>query len=157
MIVQNSEGGTIVGLSSKTRLRVRYSETDQMGIVYHANYLVWFEVGRTELFRELDLPYTQFEEQGLGLAVIEASCRYRKPSRYDDELVIITGLDHMSSRSARFYYHVYREEILLAEGKTVHVFINTEGRLADVRRYAIWTRLQAIIEKQKNVKHSSLG
>ena len=146
-----------MALSSKTRLRVRYSETDQMGIVYHANYLVWFEVGRTELFRELDLPYTQFEEQGLGLAVIEASCRYRKPSRYDDDLVIITGLDHMSSRSVRFSYQVYREETLLAEGKTVHVFINKEGRLADVRQYAIWTSLQAIIEKHKDGKHPSMG
>lgn len=137
-------------LSCKTRLRVRYSETDQMGIVYHANYLVWFEVGRSELFRGLDLSYTQFEEQGLGLAVIEASCRYRRPSKYDDELVIITRLDHISSRSARFYYHVYREETILAEGKTVHVFINKDGRVADVRQYAIWTRLQSIIQKQKN-------
>ena len=141
-----------MGLSSKTHLRVRYSETDQMGIVYHANYLVWFEVGRSELFRQLDLPYTQFEDQGLGLAVIEASCHYRKPSRYDDELVIITALDHLSSRSARFHYHVYRDEILLAEGKTVHVFVNTEGRLADVRKYAIWTRLQEIIEKCRAIE-----
>jgi len=147
MIIQNTGGGTILALSSKTRLRVRYSETDQMGIVYHANYLVWFEVGRTELFRELNLPYTQFEEQGLGLAVIEASCHYRKPSHYDDELVIMTELDYLSARSARFNYHVYRDEILLAEGKTVHVFVNTEGGLANVRRYAIWTRLQEIKEK----------
>ena len=146
-----------MGLSSKTHIRVRYSETDQMGVVYHANYLVWFEVGRSELFRELDLPYTQFEDQGLGLAVIEASCRYRKPSRYDDDLVIITELDHISSHSARFCYYVYREETLLAEGKTVHVYINSEGRLADVRRYAIWTRLQAIIEKFKNPEYLSKG
>lgn len=138
-----------MGLSSKTSFRVRYSETDQMGIVYHANYLVWFEVGRSELFRELNLPYTQFEEQGLGLAVIEANCRYRKPARYDDELVIITKIDHMSSRAASFSYRVYREETLLAEGKTVHVFINKEGRPADVRRYAIWPLLQPILEKQK--------
>ena len=138
----------MVGISSKKHLRVRYAETDQMGIVYHANYLVWFEVGRTELFRELDLPYTQFEEQGLGLAVIEASCHYRKPSRYDDDLVIITELDRLSARTARFKYQVYRDEILLAEGKTVHVFVNKQGFVADVRQYAIWTRLQEIIEKQ---------
>jgi len=138
-----------VRLSSKTHVRVRYSETDQMGIVYHANYFVWFEVGRSELFRELDLPYTQFEEQGLGLAVIEASCRYRKPSRYDDDLVIVTELDKISSRSANFSYQVYREEILLAEGKTVHVFINKEGRPADVRKFEIWSRLLPILEKQK--------
>jgi acyl-CoA thioester hydrolase len=141
-----------MGLSSKTRLRVRYSETDQMGIVYHANYLVWFEVGRSELFRELDLPYTELEEQGLGLAVVDASCRYRKPSHYDDDLLIMTELDRMSSRSVRFHYHIYRGETLLAEGKTVHVFINKEGTIADVRKYAIWTRLQAIIEKGKIAK-----
>jgi len=140
----------IVGLSSTTRLRVRYAETDKMGIVYHANYLVWFEVGRSDLFRELHLPYTEFEEQGLGLAVIEASCRYRKPAHYDDELVIITEVDHMSSRSARFCYHVYREDILLAEGKTVHAFINVEGRSADARRYAIWNKLKEIIENHKS-------
>ncbi|HEY8909271.1 MAG TPA: thioesterase family protein [Desulfosporosinus sp.] len=137
-----------MGLSSKTRVRVRFSETDQMGVVYHANYLVWFEVGRTELFRELNLPYTQFEEQGLGLAVIEVSCRYRKPSRYDDELVIVTELDHISWRSARFSYRVYRDDTLLADGKTVHMFINKDGRLADVRQYAIWPLLQPIIENQ---------
>ncbi|TGE37100.1 acyl-CoA thioesterase [Desulfosporosinus fructosivorans] len=146
-----------MGLSSKTHLRVRYSETDKMGIVYHANFLVWFEVGRSELFRELELPYTEFEEQGLGLAVIEANCRYRKPAHYDDELVLVTEVDQMSSRSARFCYHVYREETLLAEGKTVHAFINTEGRSADARRYAIWTRLQGIIEKNKDAKHLSKG
>ncbi|SPF45499.1 putative enzyme [Candidatus Desulfosporosinus infrequens] len=138
-------------LSSKTSLRVRYSETDQMGIVYHANYLVWFEVGRSELFRELNLPYTQFEEQGLGLAVIEASCRYRKPSRYDDELVIITGIEHMSARGASFSYSVYREETLMAEGKTVHVFVDKDGRPANVRKFAIWQLLKPILEKQKNV------
>ncbi len=136
-------------LSSKTHVRVRYSETDQMGIVYHSNYLVWFEVGRAELFRGLDLPYTKIDEQGLGLAIIEANCHYRQPARYDDDLVIITRLDHISARSVRFYYRIYREETLLAEGKTVHVFINKEGRLADVRRYVFWTRMQAIIEKHK--------
>ncbi|MGI6119484.1 MAG: acyl-CoA thioesterase [Desulfosporosinus sp.] len=134
-----------MGLSSKTRLRVRYSETDQMGIVYHANYLVWFEVGRSELFRELGLPYTILEELGLGLTVIEASCRYRKPAHYDDELVVVTRIDHLSSRSARFYYQVYREETLLAEGKTVHIFVNSEGIHTNVRRYPIWSRIQEII------------
>ena len=81
-----------MGLFSTTNLRVRYAETDQMGIVYHSNYLIWFEVGRSELFRELDLPYTKFEEQGLGLAVVEASCRYRKPTHYDDNLTIFTDI-----------------------------------------------------------------
>ena len=140
-----------MGLSSRTRLRVRYAETDQMGIVYHSNYLIWFEVGRSELFRELGLPYTKFEEQGLGLAVVEASCRYRKPTHYDDELVIVTEIVKMSSRSVIFSYLVYREETLLAEGKTVHVFINKEGRPTDVHRNAIWSLLQPVLEKQEMI------
>ncbi|OLN31477.1 acyl-CoA thioesterase [Desulfosporosinus metallidurans] len=138
-----------MGLSSKTSLRVRYAETDQMGIVYHSNYLIWFEVGRSELFRELNLPYTLFEEQGLGLAVVEANCRYRKPTHYDDELVIVTEIKSISSKTVIFSYHVYRQETLLAEGKTVHVFINKEGRSTDVREYAIWPRLQSVLENQK--------
>ena len=138
-----------MGLFSKTCLRVRYAETDQMGIVYHSNYLIWFEVGRSVLFRDLNLPYTEFEKQGLGLAVIEANCRYRKPTHYDDELVIVTQIDKMTSRSITFSYHAYRKEILVAEGKTVHIFINQEGRPADVRKYAIWQRLQPVLEKQE--------
>jgi len=136
-----------LALSSNTNLRVRYAETDQMGIVYHSNYLIWFEVGRSELFRDLNLPYTEFEKQGLGLAVVEANCRYRKPTRYDDELVIVTKVESMTSRSVTFTYHVYRDETLVADGKTVHVFINQNGRPSDVRKYEIWQRLQPILEK----------
>lgn len=138
-----------MGLSSTTSLRVRYAETDQMGIVYHSNYLIWFEVGRTELFRDLGLPYTLFEEQGLGLAVVEAHCRYRKPARYDDDLTICTELKQFSSRRVTFSYRVMRGDVLLTEGKTVHVFITEEGRLADVRGYAIWSQLQSILETAK--------
>jgi len=146
----NFERGAFkLGLSSKTSLRVRYAETDQMGIVYHSNYLIWFEVGRSELFRELNLPYTEFEKQGLGLAVVEANCRYRKPTHYDDNLLIVTEIDNITSRRIIFSYYVYREEILVAEGKTVHVFINENGRLADVRKYEIWQRLQPVLEKQE--------
>lgn len=138
-----------MGLTSKTRLRVRYAETDQMGIVYHSNYLIWFEVGRSELFRELNLPYTMFEEQGLGLAVVEASCKYRKPTHYDDELIIVTEIEHMTSKKVIFSYSVFREKTLLAEGKTFHLFINKEGRSTDVRNYSIWQLLQPVLEKQE--------
>lgn len=137
-----------MGLHSKTHLRVRYAETDQMGIVYHSNYLIWFEVGRTELFRELNLPYTKFEEQGIGLAVVEASCRYRKPTRYDDELIIVTEIDQMTSRKVTFSYRIFHEETLMAEGKTVHVFMNKAGRATDVRKYGIWKSLESVLEKQ---------
>lgn len=139
-----------MGISSKTRLRVRYAETDKMGIVYHANYLIWFEVGRSDLFRELNVPYTLLEEQGLALAVVEANCRYRKATHYDDELVIVTELDSLSSKIVNFSYSVYCQETLVAEGKTKHVFVNNDGRAANVRKYAIWPRLQALLDDQNN-------
>lgn len=127
-----------MSLFSETKLRVRYAETDQMGIVYHSNYLIWFEVGRTELFRNLGLPYTLFEEQGLSLAVIEASCRYRQPAKYDDELVVCTHLEKFTSRIITFSYKVMKENILLTDGKTSHVFLNKKGRVEDVRKYPVW-------------------
>lgn len=137
-----------MGLSAKTNLRVRYAETDQMGIVYHANYIVWFEVGRSALFRELNLPYTELEKQGVGLAVIEANCRYRKPAHYDDEITIMTEIIKMSARGITFSYGIFREETLLAEGKTVHVFVDKTGKLTNVKNYEVWQKLQPILEQQ---------
>ncbi|WP_206810356.1 acyl-CoA thioesterase [Paradesulfitobacterium ferrireducens] len=136
-------------LSGKTTIKVRYAETDQMGIVYHSNYLIWFEVGRTELFRQLGLPYTLFEEQGLGLAVIEATCLYRKPARYDEELTITTVVEEISSRKVTFSYKIHRDQLLLAEGSTRHLFINKEGRLTDARSYPIWTEVEKVLSAQK--------
>jgi acyl-CoA thioester hydrolase len=134
-----------MGLVGKSQLRVRYAETDKMGIVYHSNYLIWFEVGRSELFREIDLPYTRFEEQGLALAVVEASCRYRSPAHYDDELEVVTVIEKLTTRSVTFSYQIFRQGKVLAEGKTVHLFINKEGRHTDIRNTELWTRLQIIV------------
>jgi acyl-CoA thioester hydrolase len=135
----------MVILSAQTPIRVRYAETDQMGIVYHSNYLIWFEVGRTELFRELGLPYTAFEEQGLALAVVEASCRYRRPARYDDNLIIETRVEKFSSRKVIFTYQVFRDKTLLTEGETVHIFLNGEGKMANVRNYPVWQQVLEIL------------
>ena len=132
---------------SSTKIRVRYAETDKMGIVYHSNYLIWFEVGRTELFRKLNLPYTLFEEQKIALAVVQADCRYRKPTHYDDELNIITKIGKISSRGATFLYQIYHNETLVTEGKTVHIFINEQGRPIDIRKYEVWPLLQNLLEK----------
>ncbi len=83
----------------QTRLRVRYAETDQMGVVYHANYLVWMEIGRVELVRSLGLDYKRLEEsEGLYLSVIEVTCRYRRPARYDQEVVVQTEIAKATSR-----------------------------------------------------------
>lgn len=132
--------------TSQTPVRVRYAETDQMGVVYHSNYLIWFEVGRAELLRELGLAYTLFEEQGLAAAVVEATCRYRRPVLYDDDLIIETNLESFSSRKLRFTYKVLRDGILLAEGKTLHVFVDRKGKSTDARNFPFWKQFEEIIE-----------
>jgi acyl-CoA thioester hydrolase len=112
-----------------TEVRVRYAETDQMGIVYYANYLVWFEIGRVELLRSLGLAYSQLEtEHECILPVIEASCRYRSPARYDDEIQIETSPALLRGSVIKFAYQIWRkaskegeERKLLCEGETVHV------------------------------------
>ena len=111
-----------------TPARVRYAETDQMGIVYYANYLVWFEIGRVELLRALGLAYSQLEiDHQCILPVIEASCRYRAPARYDDEILIETRPSLLRGSVLKFAYRILRkapegeEPTVLAEGETVHV------------------------------------
>jgi acyl-CoA thioester hydrolase len=117
-----------------TQLRVRYAETDQMGIVYYANYLVWFEIGRVELLRSLGLAYSELEtSHRLILPVVDAHCRYRAPARYDDEILIETWPSLVRESVVRFDYRIFRnptkgnpakegsERELLAEGETAHV------------------------------------
>jgi len=112
-----------------TEVRVRYAETDQMGIVYYANYLVWFELGRVEVLRSLGLAYSQLEkEHECILPVVSASCRYRSPARYDDEILIETRPAMLRGSVLKFAYEIYRkpdqkenQRELLAEGETVHV------------------------------------
>jgi acyl-CoA thioester hydrolase len=111
-----------------TAVRVRYAETDQMGIVYYANYLVWFEIGRVELLRSLGLAYSQLEtDHQCILPVVEATCRYRSPARYDDEILIETRPTLLRGSVIKFGYRILRKApdiespVLLAEGETVHV------------------------------------
>jgi acyl-CoA thioester hydrolase len=112
-----------------TQVRVRYAETDQMGVVYYANYLVWFELGRVELLRSAGLAYSKLEsDHGCILPVIEARCRYRSPARYDDEILIETRIAMVRDSVLKFAYRIYRKESregeerkLLADGETVHL------------------------------------
>jgi acyl-CoA thioester hydrolase len=115
-------------MSVTTEVRVRYAETDQMGIVYYANYLVWFEIGRVELLRSLGFSYSLLErEHQCILPVIEARCRYRSPARYDDQILIETRPAMLRGSVIKFAYRILRktakgeEPTLLAEGETVHV------------------------------------
>lgn len=112
-----------------TSVRVRYKETDQMGVAYYSNYLVWFEVARAELFRKIGYAYRGIEEDmGLMLMVVEASCRYKLPARYDDLLNVDCCLKKLGSSSLTFGYTVRRKGNVLAEGETAHVFVDKTGR-----------------------------
>ncbi len=127
-----------------TRQRVRYAETDQMGIVYYANYLVWFEIGRVEVLRTLGLTYHELETQHkLILPVVEATCRYRAPARYDDEILIEARPSLLRGSVLKFAYRILRsvsdgeEPRLLAEGETVHVVCDENlKRMALPEEYA---------------------
>jgi acyl-CoA thioester hydrolase len=113
----------------ETRLRVRYAETDQMGVVYHANHFVWFEVGRVELFRQLGFSYKEMErEDGCFIAVVEAQCRYKAPVHYDDEVIVRTYVKHVREKVIRFGYELRRADNaeLLAEGETTHIVADRE-------------------------------
>ena len=112
---------------SESRIRVRYAETDQMGVVYHANYLVWFEVGRVDYIRDLGLNYRDMEqEENAAIAVIDASARYKAPARYDDEVIVRTSLAGARGPIVRFRYSVVRatDELLLCEGETTHIVVD---------------------------------
>jgi len=114
----------------KTRVRVRYADTDRMGVVYYANYLVWFEVGRTEWLRETGWSYREMESDGIALPVIEARCEYRQPARYDDEIEIATRATLLTPVRIRFDYQVTRtgDGALSATGHTVHAAVDRTGK-----------------------------
>jgi acyl-CoA thioester hydrolase len=125
---------------AETRVRVRYAETDQMGVVYHANYLVWFEVGRVEYIRQLGLDYKSMErEEGCGIAVADVSARFKAPAQYDDELVIQTRLLAARGAVIRFGYRIVRaaDDLLLCEGETVHVVVDKDMKRRSLpKKYA---------------------
>ncbi|OCT11693.1 thioesterase [Paenibacillus pectinilyticus] len=126
------------------QLRVRYQETDQMGVVYHANYLTWFEIGRTELIRSLGYPYRKIEEKGLLLPVTEADLKFKKPARYDDQVGIYTRVSLMSSVRLQFAYEIRRISIenpelpeeLLVTGTTGHVWVNPSWKPVRIEKEA---------------------
>ena len=113
-------------IKSLTKIRVRYADTDQMRVVYHGKYLEYFELGRSDLIRNLGLPYSQMESEGIFLPVVEAFAKYRRPAHYDELLVVESEVKEIPAASLRIEYHVFRdgENELLAEGYTVHSFLN---------------------------------
>ena len=116
---------------AETSIRVRYAETDQMGVVYHGNYFTWFEVGRVELCRQLGFEYKQMEiEDDSYIVVADAHCRYKRPARFDDLLLIRTRVLNAQRRTVKFGYEVVHQESgeLLATGDTMHVICDRLGR-----------------------------
>jgi len=113
-----------------SHVRVRYAETDKMGVVYHSNYLIWFEIGRTDWLRDTGWTYRDMETDGIQLPVIEAHCEYRQGARYDDEIEIRTQARKLSPVRVQFDYEAIRraDGTLLATGHTVHATIDRDGR-----------------------------
>ena len=115
----------------ETRLRVRYAETDQMGIVYHANYLIWMEIGRVEFFRATGIRYRDLErDHGVLLVVVEANCCYVSPARYDDEVIVRTWIKQAHPRMLRFAYEIREAgtDRVLATAETKHIFCDREKK-----------------------------
>jgi acyl-CoA thioester hydrolase len=115
----------------ETTVRVRYAETDQMGVVYHSNFFIWFEIGRVELFREMGIAYKDMEEKDDCFIVVgECKCRFKRPARYDDVLRVRTRISEAGSRKITFEYEIANAESgeLLATGETVHVICDRLGR-----------------------------
>ncbi len=133
-----------------TTVRVRYSETDAMGVAYHSNYLVWFELGRTEFCRSMGFPYRKWEDAGVFLPAVEARCRYKRPAKYDDLLEIRTSISGLTAYTVTFSYRVSRldDGKLLAEGETKHGFCDANGKLLKAPRpFFGW------LEKIVNMSH----
>jgi acyl-CoA thioester hydrolase len=114
-------------IRGETKLRVRYAETDKMGVVYHSNFVIWFEVGRVELLRQLGFEYSQMEQQdNCHIPVVDLRVRYKAPAQYDDEIVVRTELKNARSSLLHFSYEVFRERdrLLLATGETMHIIVD---------------------------------
>jgi len=113
-------------------VRVRYAETDAMGVLHHANYFIYFEMGRTEMLRSSGGNYRQMEQEGVFMVVVKADCRYHRPARYDDVLKIRTSLTQVTGVRIEHEYHVFREGELLAVGHTVLAVVDRTGKIMPV-------------------------
>lgn len=137
---------------SKTKLTVRYAETDQMGIVHHSNYPIWFEAGRTDFIKEKGLPYSKIEESGFMLPLIELSCSYKGSTKYGDTVVVTTRIKEFSLTRIVFYYEVYKNNDLnlVTKGETEHVWTNRELKPVNIKKQApfIYELLRDAYEKK---------
>ncbi len=133
--------------SHRTTYRVIYGDTDNMGQAYYGNYYRWFEIGRSEMFRALGLPYKAVEDNGIFLPVSESHCKYSTPARYDDILVIETSLDTKRKAGIKFDYTIYKEDgqTIIARGYTIHPCVNGDGKVVRPPKF-----LKDVIAKIEN-------
>lgn len=133
-------------MKNNTKVRVIYADTDAMGIVYHTNYIKWFEIGRTELLRNIGLVYAQIESQGYNLPLTEAYCHYLLPARYDEILIVETELEYLKRASMKFNYIIWNDDKVkvYVEGYTIHACTNNQGKIV---------RVPAIITDKINEHH----
>lgn len=138
-------------MESSAIVRVRYKDTDQMGVVYNGNYFTWFEVGRVELLRDIGISYKDLEKRGVFTAVAEAYCKYIKPARFDDEIIIKTRIRKLTETRIEFEYSLYRkeDELLLAKGYTLHVFVDKNIKPVNLKKVDedLWKLLKEKVEE----------
>lgn len=121
---------------TETELTVRYAETDQMGIVHHSNYPIWFEAGRTEFVKKLGISYSEIEERGILLPLIELKCSYKGYAKYEDKIVVKTCIKEMTQTKVIFYYEVYKKGLSdpITTGETVHVWTNKDIKPVSLKK-----------------------
>ena len=121
---------------SETKITVRYVETDQMGIVHHSNYLIWFEAGRTDFIKGGNISYTEMEQEGILIPLAESNCKYIAYAKYEDELIIKTWVKELTPVKVEFNYSVIREkdEKEIAKGSTLHVFISKDFKIINLKK-----------------------
>lgn len=129
---------------NKCSVKVRYVETDKMGIVHHSNYYIWFEVGRTEFINETGMSYTQIEMENIMLPVVESNCKYIEGAKYEDELTVETFISELTPARIVFSYNVIRnrDDKTLAKGSTTHAFISTNFKVMNLKKKKpeLWQR-----------------
>ena len=140
------------------KIRVIYADTDAMGIVYHTNYIRWFEIGRTELFREMEILYTEMEASGLNLPLTQAYCHYLLPAYYDDIVLVETDINYLKRASIKFTYRIWDEnrQNLLTEGYTVHACTDRNGKVLRIPATTA-DKINQFIRKSKEQRETNGG
>ena len=120
----------------EVKINVRYAETDKMGVVYHSNYLIYFEVGRTNFINKCGITYSQMEEKGIMIPLLESNCKYIVGAKYEDNLIVKTWIEELSAAKVKFCYSIIREEDEreITKGSTLHVFVNNDFKIINLKK-----------------------